>query len=805
MITRRLRIVFSVLAVIPLLRAWPSDIIPAHSGKKTVLLTGGAGFVGSHVAEQLLNRGDDVVIVDEINDYYDTGIKESNLRNLREKYGDQRVKVYRDDLCNASMLAELFETEKPEWLVHLAARAGVRSSIEDPFLYVHSNVRATVNLLQFSQKHGVRNIVFASSSSVYGGSKSTFFDETENVNRPISPYAATKKAGELLLYTYHHLYGLNTTALRFFTVYGPRGRPDMAPFKFIDSVSKGEAIQQFGDGSSSRDYTYVEDIAKGVLLALDRTYPYEIFNLGKGDGTKLSEFITLVERYVGKKANIEYLPDQPGDVPFTCANVTKAQVYLGYQPNVTFEEGIRRTAEWYKSVFPDTQSSKQLRGLAARPGRTRRLSIPRAAFSKRNPIGSTKTLPWNDVPLVEPHIGKKTVLLTGGAGFIGSHVADQLLARGDDVIIVDEVNDYYDLSIKESNLQMIVGKYGTSRVQIYRADICDTNVMQQIFETHRPEWLVHLAARAGVRPSIQDPLLYVHSNVEGTLRLLDLSRLYGVKNFVLASSSSVYGGSKSTYFSENEVTDNPISPYAATKISSELMAYTYHHLFGLNITALRFFTVFGPRGRPDMAPFTFIDRISRGKTIQQFGDGTSSRDYTYVDDIANGVLRALDRPYPYQIFNLGKGSGTSLSDFVRTVEKYVGRSANIEVLPDQPGDVPRTCADVRKAERLLGYKSQVSFDEGIRRTVEWYQQTYPIVRGNDTGSSQSGLSHATATTNDRSGTGSSSKVESRFSVDDLFLSDWPCSLAYVQWALLVAFLIRRFWHKSKLSFNKHSK
>lgn len=759
-----------------------------------MLLTGGAGFVGSHVAEMLLSRGDDVVIVDEVNDYYDTKIKESNLNMLREKFGDQRVKIYRDDLCNATMLTELFETEQPEWVCHLAARAGVRPSIQDPFIYIHSNVKATTNLLQLSHKYGVRNFVFASSSSVYGGSKSTFFDETENVNRPISPYAATKKAGELLLYTYHHLYRLNSTVLRFFTVYGPRGRPDMAPFKFIDRISKGESVQQFGDGSSSRDYTYVDDIAKGVVQAIDRPYSYEIFNLGKGGGTKLSQFIALVEKYVGRKANVELLPDQPGDVPFTCANVTKAQIYLDYRPNISFEEGIKRTTEWFKSAFPDNKTSKQLRGLAARPGFTRRLKFRRADLSRRNLSESTEMSPWSKVSPVKPHTGKKKVLLTGGAGFIGSHVADQLLARGDDVILIDEVNDYYDISIKESNLQMLVDKYGKERIQIDRKDICDQEAMRQIFENHRPEWVCHMAARAGVRPSIQDPLLYVHSNVEGTTRLLELSRQHGVKNFVFASSSSVYGGSKSTYFSEDEVTDSPISPYAATKISSELMAYTYHHLYGLNVTGLRFFTVYGPRGRPDMAPFMFIDRVSRGKTIQQFGDGTSSRDYTYVEDIANGVIRALDRPYPYQIFNLGKGSGTKLSDFVQVVEKYVGKSAKIELLPDQPGDVPRTCADVRKAERLLGYKSQVPFDEGIRRTVEWYKQQYPLAQSSDTGSGPIAKTS--------SGSDSSGGVESQFSIDDVSFLNWHCPLAYVQWVLLLAFMLRRLWLRQKVNLDK---
>jgi UDP-glucuronate 4-epimerase len=237
-----------------------------------------------------------------------------------------------------------------------------------------------------------------------------------------------------------------------------------------------------------------------------------------------------------------------------------------------------------------------------------------------------------------------------------------------------------------------------------------------------------MAARAGVRPSIEDPYVYIHSNIKGTTHLMELSAKFGVKNFVFASSSSVYGGSKSTFFSEDEVVDNPVSPYAASKKACELLAYTYHHLYKLNVSALRFFTVYGPRGRPDMAPFKFIDRVSRGVEIQQFGDGSSSRYYTYIDDIVDGIVRAIDRPHAYEVFNLGKGSGTSLKDFIDLVQKYAGRKAVIKVLPDQPGDVPYTCADVSKARRLLGYESKYTFEEGIRKTTEWYKQAYGVVK-----------------------------------------------------------------------------
>jgi UDP-glucuronate 4-epimerase len=334
----------------------------------------------------------------------------------------------------------------------------------------------------------------------------------------------------------------------------------------------------------------------------------------------------------------------------------------------------------------------------------------------------TTSSSWEDTELVEPHIGYKKVLVTGGAGFIGSHVAEFLLERGDDVVIIDEVNDYYDVNIKEANLRLLTDNYGKDRVKVYRGDICDTDLMTTIFENERPEWVCHMAARAGVRPSIQDPFIYIHSNIKGTTQLMEMCHKYGVQNFVFASSSSVYGGSKSTFFSEDEVVDHPVSPYAATKKACELMAYTYHHLYKLNITGLRFFTVYGPRGRPDMAPFKFIDRVSRGVQIQQFGDGSSSRDYTYISDIVDGVVRSIDRPHAYQIFNLGKGEGTSLKDFIGLVEKHTGKKANTVILPDQPGDVPYTCANVSKAERLLGYRSKISFEDGIQRTAKWYQQ-----------------------------------------------------------------------------------
>mmetsp|Transcript_43229 Transcript_43229/g.97699 ORF Transcript_43229/g.97699 Transcript_43229/m.97699 type:complete len:423 (-) Transcript_43229:362-1630(-) len=326
-------------------------------------------------------------------------------------------------------------------------------------------------------------------------------------------------------------------------------------------------------------------------------------------------------------------------------------------------------------------------------------------------------------PAQPPQMGK-VVLVTGGAGFIGSHVAEVLLARGDQVCLVDEVNDYYDVRLKRANLDLLTDKWGPDRLRVYEGDLCDEPFIAGVFAREQPRHVVHLAARAGVRPSIQDPFIYIQSNVTATTRLLELARTHGNESFVFASSSSVYGGSKESVFRETDVVDYPVSPYAATKKACELMAYTYHHLYGMNIAGLRFFTVYGPRGRPDMAPFKFVDRVSRGLEIQQFGDGSSSRDYTYIDDIVDGVVRSLDRPQGYQIYNLGNGNPVGLRDFISIVEKATGRKAQIKVLPDQPGDVPRTAADISKARRLLGYEPKMAFEEGIGKLVEWYNKSY---------------------------------------------------------------------------------
>ena len=310
-----------------------------------VLVTGAAGFIGSHVAEALLRRGDAVVGLDNFNDYYDPARKWANVKRALAQPAYELVE---GDVRDERLLADLFGARGFDSVCHIAAMAGVRYSIEHPDLYESVNVRGTLNLLEQARRHDVDTLVFASSSSVYGAGNPVPFREDAVVTRPISPYAATKVAKEVLAYTYHHLYGLNCVGLRFFTVYGPRGRPDMAPYLFTKWISEGHPLRQFGDGSSRRDYTYIDDIVSGVVAALDADLPYEVINLGRGETISLTGFIRLVEDVVGREAIIVQEPTKPGDVPITHADVSKARRLLGYDPGVPVREGMERFWAWYQ-------------------------------------------------------------------------------------------------------------------------------------------------------------------------------------------------------------------------------------------------------------------------------------------------------------------------------------------------------------------------------------------------------------------------------------------------------------------------
>lgn len=311
-------------------------------------------------------------------------------------------------------------------------------------------------------------------------------------------------------------------------------------------------------------------------------------------------------------------------------------------------------------------------------------------------------------------------LITGGAGFIGSNLADSLLKDGHEIVVVDNFNDYYDIKIKEGN---VAANLNNPHYRLYRADIEDMAALKKIFAAHEFDAVVHLAARAGVRPSLERPLDYINSNILGTVNILECMRNRGCKKLVIASSSSVYGNCKAEKFSEDLKVTEPISPYAATKSACEQLCYTWHHLYGINVVALRFFTVYGPRQRPDLAISKFARLIDEDKPIQMFGDGTTKRDYTFIEDIVAGIRASIDYDKSgYEIFNLGGGEPITLKRMIETIEQTMGKKAVVVQMPMQPGDVEKTVCDYSKAQRLLGYQPNTTFAEGVKKFIAWKRQ-----------------------------------------------------------------------------------
>ncbi len=315
------------------------------------------------------------------------------------------------------------------------------------------------------------------------------------------------------------------------------------------------------------------------------------------------------------------------------------------------------------------------------------------------------------------------ILITGGAGFIGFHVAKVLLERGDKVTIIDNFNDYYDVRLKEARIKELNNH---ENLEVIRADISDYSAIDNIFKNHNFNKICHLAAQAGVRYSLENPLSYEKSNILGTMVMLEMAKKHKIKDFVFASSSSVYGNNKKTPFSEDDNVDHPVSLYAATKKSNELMAYTYHYLYNINCTGLRFFTVYGPWGRPDMALFKFVKKIIKDDPIDIYNNEKMVRDFTYISDITDGIIAAIDNPFPYEIINLGNGHPIELSYFIECIENALNKKAKKNMLPMQSGDVKITHADISKAEKLLNYKPKVSIEQGIKRFVEWYKKSMDI-------------------------------------------------------------------------------
>ncbi len=313
-----------------------------------ILVTGGAGFIGSHTVERLIREGaGQVTIIDSFNDYYNPTIKRENVRAFGSK-----VTVCEGDLTDSRFVSQVFEEGRFDAVIHLAARAGVRPSIEQPELYIDTNIKGTFHLLEASRRTGTKHFVFASSSSVYGVNKKVPFAETDPILQTISPYAMTKMAGEQMCSNYSHLYGIKTVALRFFTVYGPRQRPDLAISKFTRLIEEGKPIDKFGDGHTARDYTFIHDIVDGIIGALNyRTGPIcDIFNLGGSQTVTLNDLIATIEQAVGKKAVINQLPEQPGDVPLTSADVSKAKALIGFKPSTTIAQGVPAFVEWFRDM-----------------------------------------------------------------------------------------------------------------------------------------------------------------------------------------------------------------------------------------------------------------------------------------------------------------------------------------------------------------------------------------------------------------------------------------------------------------------
>ncbi|OGI00749.1 MAG: epimerase [Candidatus Melainabacteria bacterium GWF2_32_7] len=316
---------------------------------------------------------------------------------------------------------------------------------------------------------------------------------------------------------------------------------------------------------------------------------------------------------------------------------------------------------------------------------------------------------------------QKTFLITGGAGFIGSHLTDKLI-KDNKVICLDDFNDFYSPDIKRNNIKKHLNN---SNYKLYEYDIVDYENIKKIFEENKIDCIIHLAARAGIRPSLTDPILYTKTNIVGTVNLLDLAKDYKINKFIMGSSSSVYGERTDDPFNEEMIINKPISPYAATKASNEQMCYTYSHLYGINIVCLRFFTVYGPRQRPDLAIHKFARLIDEGKPIPVFGDGTTKRDYTFIDDILSGIINSIEyNKTPYEIINLGESQTVELNYLIELLEKEIGKKAIIERKPLQPGDVPITYADISKARNLLNYNPEIKIEKGIKLFIEWFNAYY---------------------------------------------------------------------------------
>jgi UDP-glucuronate 4-epimerase len=611
-----------------------------------VLVTGGAGFIGSHVIKDLLARGYTVVSIDNMNDYYDPSLKYTRLNHFKDQI--EHIEI---DISDTSAVEEVFKRHTFDAVCHLAAQAGVRYSIENPFVYAHSNYIGTLNIFEFAKRYNVKHVVAAATSSVYGLNDQMPFHEDQRVDTPISIYSATKRATELLAHTYHHLFNMNITMLRFFTVYGPWGRPDMALALFTKAIIAGEPIKVFNNGNMKRDFTYVDDIVSGVVAALERPKGLQIYNLANGTQISLMEYIQAIEGFLGKKAVLDLQPMQPGDVQATWADISKAKRDLGYNPRTNVIEGIKKYIEWYKSYYAEPERIPNL---------------------------------------------KKTFLITGGAGFIGINLTERLLRDGYKVIVVDDLSGGKAESIPEG-------------VPLYRLDICKTEPLTALMQG--VDVVVHLAALPRVQFSIEHPFEAQRVNNDGTLSVLEAARAAKVKRVIFAASSAVYGDQEVMPLTEG-MPAQPKSPYGLHKYYGEMLMKLWADMHNMETVSLRFFNVYGPHGDPDRAYALAIDKFLKqrrdGKPITVTGDGQQTRDFTHVSDTVDAIVRASvsDRVGKGEVFNVGTGRNVTMNEIARLIGGPVEYIA--------PRIEPKhTLADSSYINLVLGWSPVIKIEEGI--------------------------------------------------------------------------------------------
>ena len=591
-----------------------------------------------------------------------------NLSSGKKEYINEKAKFYEVDIVEKDELDKIFEKEKPDYVFHLAAQIDVRASVERPDFDNKVNVLGGINVLENCKKYNIKKIIFASTGGALYGEVEGAPAIESSPTFPLSPYGVNKLTFEKYLNYYHKTFGQKYISLRLANVYGPRqfkgGEAGVIAI-FIDNAVNNIKSIISGDGLQTRDFVYIDDIVNAFLLAIKSDQVGE-YNIGFREETNLLDLIRIIEQKLGGKIDRDFGPEAKGDIRRSVLDSTKAKNILGWRPQITLEEGIEKTLNWSK--------------------------------------GS----------------GKEKFLITGGAGFIGSHVARELIKRGDEVVIIDNFNDYYNPQLKEDRIRHILGDYN---FKLYRGDIRDQKLLKEIFEKENITKVMHFAAMAGVRYSLEDPFIYEEVNVRGTLNLLDLAAKHKVKNFVFASSSSLYGERKEVPFSEEDRVDHPVSPYAATKRAKELMSHVYSHLYGLNVTGLRYFMVYGPWGRPDMSYFKFADKIREGKAIDVYNRGQMSRNFTYIDDIVTGTIKALDTPVRYSIMNIGGDKEETLMRFIEVLEDSLHVKAEKNMLPMQPGDVKQTVADISKL-RSLGWVPTTKIEEGLKNFADWYKEYY---------------------------------------------------------------------------------